>query len=126
MQAFYKRFSVVSGFLVLLIVLVINGLVIRRQLGVQVEDQAWVAHTRQVMLQLADTESLLKDAETGQRGYLYAGKAEYLTPYNAAAAQIEEHLQELTALTADNPGQQTRIFRPWFRMRLMPSALMAL
>ncbi len=52
MQPFYKRFSVITGFFVLLVLLIINGIVIRRQLGVQVANQAWMAHTQEVLLEL--------------------------------------------------------------------------
>ena len=111
MRPYYKRISVITGFSLLLLLLVINGLVIRRQLGVQVESQAWMAHTQQVLLQLSQTESLLKDAETGQRGYLYTGEARYLAPYKLALGQIEMHLQNLAQLVADNPEQLTDVTR---------------
>ncbi len=42
----------------------------------------------EVLLQLSNTESLLKDAETGQRGYLYTGDPRYLAPYDLAVTQI--------------------------------------
>src|SRR5580658_7863169 len=103
MQPFYKRFSVITGFFFLLVLLVINGIVIRRQLGVQVADQAWMAHTQQVRLKLSETESLLKDAETGQRGYLYTGNLRYLAPYSAAIGEVASHIQKLKELVADNP-----------------------
>jgi PAS domain S-box-containing protein len=109
MRAFYKRFSVVTGFGILLAVLIVNGLVIRRQLNVQVEDQVWVAHTKQVLLQLRLIESLLTDSETGQRGYLYTGNPEYLAPYNLATQQVDTNIQKLAELTGDNPRQQARI-----------------
>ena len=109
MQLFYKRFSVISGFVVLLLLLAINGLVLRRQLAVQLDNQARLAHTRQVLLELSETESLLKDAETGQRGYLYTGEPKYLAPFSAAGPQIETHIQKLQALTADNPRQQAHL-----------------
>ncbi len=69
MQSFYKRFSVIAGFAVLLAVLVGNAFVTRSELMGLVESQAGVARTRQVLFELSETESLLKDAETGQRGY---------------------------------------------------------
>ena len=109
MQPFYKRFSVIGGFLALLVLLVINGLVIRRQLAVQVENQIWVGHTQEVLLQLSNTESLLKDAETGQRGYLYTGVPRYLAPYDLAVKQVDPALDRLAELTADNPREQARI-----------------
>jgi PAS domain S-box-containing protein len=109
MQPFYKRFSVVTGFLALLLLLVVDGLIIRRQMAVQVENQSWVGHTQEVLLQLSNTESLLKDAETGQRGFLYTGRAEYLAPYDLAIKQVDPAINRLAELTADNQREQKRI-----------------
>jgi PAS domain S-box-containing protein len=109
MLLIYKRFSVIGGFAVLLAVLVINTAVTRRQLAVQDSNQGWVRHTQQVQLELTTVESLLKDTETGQRGYLYTGEARYLEPYNAGVQQVETHLNSLAELVADNPRQQPRI-----------------
>jgi PAS domain S-box-containing protein len=111
MQPFYKRFSVVAGFLALLLLLVVDGLVIRRQLAVQVENQVWVGHTQEVLLQLSNTESLLKDAETGQRGFLYTGEPAYLAPYELAVKQVDPSIDRLAELTADNPREKRRIPR---------------
>ncbi|HEY5212641.1 MAG TPA: CHASE3 domain-containing protein, partial [Acidobacteriaceae bacterium] len=80
MQTFHKRFSVITGFVLLMIVLVANAIITRRQLDVQLYNQALLARTRQVLFELSQTESLLKDAETGQRGYLYTGDPKYLAP----------------------------------------------
>jgi PAS domain S-box-containing protein len=109
MQPFYKRFSVISGFLALLLLLAVDGLIIRRQLAVQVDDQTWVGHTQEVLLQLSNTESLLKDAETGQRGFLYTGEAQYLEPYNLAVTQVQPAIDRLAKLTTDNPREQQRV-----------------
>jgi PAS domain S-box-containing protein len=109
MLLIYKRFSVIGGFAVLLAVLVINTAVTRRQLAVQDSNQGWVRHTQQVQMELTTVESLLKDTETGQRGYLYTGEARYLEPYNAGVQQVETHLNSLAELVADNPRQQPRI-----------------
>ncbi len=109
MQAYYKRFSVIAGFVILLAVVLAAAFSTRRQLAVQVQEQTWTAHTRHVLFAISQTESLLKDAETGQRGYLYTGNPQYLAPYDLAVSQIEPHLQELAQLTADNPRQNARI-----------------
>jgi PAS domain S-box-containing protein len=106
MQTLYKRFSVFAGFGILVALLLVNALVTRRQLGVQINSQKWVQHTRQILLEIERTESLLKDAETGQRGYLYTGDAKYLAPYNTARTLVDEQIESLTRLTADNPHQQ--------------------
>ena len=93
----------------LLIVLVGNGLVTRRELGVQIDKQAWVSHTRQVMFELKQTEVLLLEAEAEKRGYLYTGNTEYLAPFNDAIAQINPQIDNLAELSEDNPFQQARI-----------------
>src|ERR1019366_718461 len=109
MHVFTKRFGVVTGFALMLLLLLANGLVLRRQLAKQVAIQTWVAHTRQVMQELAETESLLKGAETGQRGFLYTGDEKYLAPYKNATREIGQHLDDLQRLTADNSVQQARV-----------------
>jgi len=109
MRLIYKRFSVIGGFAVLLAILLINAAVTRRQLFVQDSNQGWVEHTQRVQLELTTVESLLKDAETGQRGYLYTGEARYLGPYNTAVQQIDSHIASLAELVTDNPKQLSRV-----------------
>jgi len=109
MQTLYKRFSVLAGFVVLLIVLAASSAVTRRQLGVQAEDRDWLAHSGEVLLEIERTESLLKDAETGQRGFLFTGDPKYLAPYTNAVAQVRSQINTLADSTKDNPRQQARI-----------------
>jgi PAS domain S-box-containing protein len=111
MRLVYKRFSVIAGFAMLLAVLVINTAVTRQQIDVQDHNQEWVEHTQRVLLELTAFESLLKDAETGQRGYLYTGDPRYLEPYNEAVAQGSPHMAKLAELTADNPQHQEHVAR---------------
>jgi len=95
MQLIYKRFGVITGFVLLLILLIANALITRRQLVVQVQNQSRVEHIQQVLIALNQTQSLVKDAETGQRGYLYTGEPKYLDPYNQALAQLDPQLRVL-------------------------------
>jgi PAS domain S-box-containing protein len=111
MQTSYKRFSVIAGFAVLLVVLLTNGWVTRRQLGVQVRDQYWVQRTHDVMVELYGTQSVLVDAETGQRGFLYTGDPKYLEPYQLAIGEVDSHIDRYAALTADSPEEQADIPR---------------
>ncbi len=109
MKLIYRRFSVIAGFAVLLAVLVISTAVTRERVAVQAGNRAWVEHTQNVLLELSTVESLLKDAETGQRGFLYTGEPRYLEPYNNAVNQIDSHLSSLAELVADNPQQTAHI-----------------
>jgi PAS domain S-box-containing protein len=105
MQTLHRRLSVIAGFTLLLAVLIANALITRRQLGVQEGDEAWVIHTQQVRFELSRTVSLIKDAETGQRGFLYTGDPKYLAPYDLAVRELNPHIDRLTSLTADSPAQ---------------------
>lgn len=92
-----------------LVILVINaGVTYRNMLGA-IADSYWVSHTNEVLAVLAGTVSTLKDAETGQRGYLITGQENYLEPYNAAIKSVNKYLQQLKKLTVDNSIQQQRL-----------------
>ncbi|MDO8311762.1 MAG: response regulator [Sideroxyarcus sp.] len=56
-------------------------------------------HTRVIVNRADDLLSALKDAETGQRGYLLTGDAAFLEPYLAARDIINRDLKELRQLT---------------------------
>jgi PAS domain S-box-containing protein len=103
------RSSVITGFALLLMALIANALITRRQLGVQIRNQFGVTRTRQALLELSQTESLLKDAELFQLGFIYTDDPKYLESYNLVVSQIEPRLENLAKLTADNSRQQARI-----------------
>jgi PAS domain S-box-containing protein len=105
----HRRLSVILGFGLMLIILIGNGLLIRRQLDVQVANQVWVARTEQVRLEMGQTESLIKDAETGQRGFLYMGDIKYLADYQGAIGQVQPHIDRLTQLTTDDPQERAQV-----------------
>lgn len=62
-----------------------------------------------VISQLDGFMSSLKDAETGQRGFVITGQAEYLQPYNETVDLLATQLESLRLLTVGNPSQQQRI-----------------
>ena len=53
----------------------------------------------------------LRDAETGQRGFLLTGDDRFLDPYNAAVAHLPGQIRELRAITADDAQQQLAVGR---------------
>ena len=109
MNALIQRFSVITGFSLLILLLLFNAALTRQRIDTLVENQSWVAHTQHVRYLLSQTELLIADAETGQRGYLFTGNADYLTPYNKAIADLNSRLEELERSTIDNPRQQTNV-----------------
>jgi PAS domain S-box-containing protein len=67
---------------------------------------AQVQHTREVELALERLLSGMRDAETGQRGFLIVGDERYLEPYTQALPLVTASLQRVSQLTVDNPQQQ--------------------
>jgi len=69
-------------------------------------ESAAVLHSNELLLALDNVLSLVKDAESGQRGYVITGRPEYLAPYRAAVASIQAQMDALERLAGDDPVQQ--------------------
>ncbi|TAL03794.1 MAG: histidine kinase [Rhodospirillaceae bacterium] len=104
---FGRRLAAGFGFAGL-ILLLIAGIAYRTTNSL-IDNETWVAHTIQVRVTLTELRSYLKDAETGQRGYLLTGTDSYLQPYEDAIAHIGEIFELAQKLTSDNPSQQRRL-----------------
>src|SRR5207245_896635 len=50
--------------------------------------------------------SLIKDAETGQRGFLLTGEQTYLAPYHDARAQVDQMMQTVAEESAANASRR--------------------
>ncbi|MDR3673701.1 MAG: CHASE3 domain-containing protein [Holophaga sp.] len=60
--------------------------------------------TSESLLHLEQALSLLKDAETGQRGYLLTGDRRYLRPYLDSRHQFQAEYDAVAAFFRDNPA----------------------
>src|SRR5271157_5152753 len=94
--------------MVIIVAIAIHTQVLMQQLS---EANRWVVHTHQVLEGLERFVSLLKDAESGQRGFLLTGDGRYLEPYTMASGQLPRELDALFALTGDDPAQQESLQR---------------
>lgn len=65
-----------------------------------------VNHTNQVLLESENIISYMKDAETGQRGYLLTLNRTFLQPYTGSYDKVQTSYEELRTLTRDNEVQQ--------------------
>jgi len=70
-----------------------------------------VQHARQVMEKTEALLSHMMDAETGQRGYLLTGKAEYLAPYERALQLVPNALEDLNELNREDELGQREMAR---------------
>lgn len=53
--------------------------------------------------------SSMKDAETGERGYLLTGEAAYLGPYHVGVQRAEERFAELELLVVNSPETEANV-----------------
>ncbi|WP_198674868.1 PAS domain S-box protein [Rhodoferax ferrireducens] len=73
----------------------------------QIEDAAEMRkRTHGVLNSADDLLSALKDAETGQRGYLLTGDEAFLAPYLAVRDDLSGHLDALRLLTLSRTGDK--------------------
>ncbi len=69
------------------------------------DTSSWVSHTHEVLEDLESLLSLLKDVETGQRGYLLTGNSDFLKPYREAAPLVQKKRDHLREWIKDNDKQ---------------------
>ncbi|MXV15743.1 CHASE3 domain-containing protein [Hufsiella ginkgonis] len=89
-----------------LIILVASTVLSYLALEKLLDTTRWVDHTNVVIINLEDVVSSMKDAETGQRGYLLTNDPDFLEPYTGAKERAKAAFDSVQFLTRDNPRQQ--------------------
>ena len=75
-------------------------------LGKQTEE---LATTQKIVAGTNGLLSTLKDAETGQRGFLLTGEVRYLDPYDASVLGLPRKLEDLQKTARARPDQARRV-----------------
>lgn len=70
-----------------------------------VSNFGWVDHTHKVLAKASSIEAAAVDMETGMRGYLLAGKADFLAPYKNGEQTFNTLTGSLAETVSDNPAQ---------------------
>jgi two-component system, OmpR family, sensor kinase len=65
------------------------------------------SQTQTLIVEVETAVSRLKDAETGQRGYLLTQNTAYLAPYTAAIPEVRAHLRLISPLVVDPQNRET-------------------
>ncbi len=104
-----KRLRTVAGFALAVVAVLVIAAVSYRAVAANASVSAGVVRTLTIIDRLDATSSKLKDAETGQRGFLLTGADGYLDPYRTAMQALPNLQASLWELTADNPLQQRRL-----------------
>ncbi|GAB3922997.1 response regulator [Larkinella terrae] len=68
-----------------------------------------VNHTNQILIEAENIISYVKDAETGQRGYLISLDPLFLQPYYGSHEKVDASYKLVRELTIDNPIQQKNL-----------------
>src|SRR6266850_3491681 len=97
------------GFVVAVAAIAFISLLTYRSLQTRAIAAQRVTRTLEVLEQLESILSLVKDAETGQRGFLLTGEDPYLEPNINAKAQLPEAFRKARQLVADDQVQQQRL-----------------
>jgi CHASE3 domain sensor protein len=93
------RVTVLATTLVLLLCGIVSYLALRASAAAIGQ----VADTEDTLLSLERVLSVVRDAETGQRGFLLTENASYLEPYYAAIAALSERMATLRSKLAGEP-----------------------
>lgn len=103
-----ERFLKIIFGISLFIVLCMGGMAYQtiRALSNSFED---VQHTYQIHVELERLASLLKDAESGKRGFIISKDSTFLEPLFTSGKELDSSIAHLRHLTQDNPAQQKNV-----------------
>ena len=104
-KALRPFWPLIFGFAVLLVA-VIGTAIISIQ---QQRSSAAVRSALEIESQLNRAQTLITDAETGQRGFLLTGRENYLEPYLLAKRDLIAEIDNLSALIRGESGPQTSV-----------------
>jgi len=103
-KQFFKKVAV--GFGLASAILVLIGVIYYQNTRLLIDTSNQVQKTQGKINKLEELLSEMKDAETGQGGYILTGQEIYLEPYQAAVANIDREIVELKNLITDQPSQE--------------------
>lgn len=104
---FFKKIA--GGFGLVSLLLIATIAVSYQSLIELVDTNKQVTRTQERLNKIEALLSQMKDAETGQRGYIITAKESYLEPYNTATKTIKQKIEELKKLTVDNSNEQRHL-----------------
>lgn len=102
-----RRLQVV--FIISIGLLIISLIALFYSMSGLIENAKLVNHTNEVRYKTENIFSLIKDAETGQRGFVITEDPRFLESYTGARAKVDEELYELKKLIIDNDEQRANL-----------------
>lgn len=105
----FEGSGILAGIGIVLLFFAGTGFLSHINLKTIINDSGHVRHTHEVLTGLEEIISLVKDAETGQRGYLITGDDDYLEPYVTATRGIDRKITDVEYLSRNNPERLAQI-----------------
>lgn len=93
--------KIAGGFILILVLFISISIISFWAQNTLIDDASEVERTMAINAHIEAMIGHLKDAETGQRGFVITGKDEYLEPYNYSRDSVQEHIFELESLIKD-------------------------
>lgn len=97
-----------GGFGIVLALVAIVSIITFFSINSLITSSKWVNHTYEVIRTAESVGAAMVDMETGQRGFMVAGKDEYLEPFKNGKKNFNELIVKGQELTSDNPVQVKR------------------
>ena len=94
MQTSLKR-NLLIGFSISMVILMASSAASWVSIRNLLQSSDLVEHSNKVVTDLNETLSMMKDAETGQRGFLLTGNEVFLQPYNGTLAKVNNKLDRI-------------------------------
>jgi methyl-accepting chemotaxis protein len=103
------RTKILLGIGVPLVLAAVIGGISITNISTLVNSEKWVKHTYNVIGEANHIIASAVDMETGMRGYLLAGKEEFLAPYQKGEEATYKQIASLQETVSDNPAQVERL-----------------
>jgi signal transduction histidine kinase/CHASE3 domain sensor protein len=101
-----KKLYVRLAFLGILVVILTVSVITYRNLENYTEEVRLVRHSNEVIKETELIMSIIKDAETGQRGFQLTGDTIYLDPYFSAISLLPKRIKFLDSLVNDSRQEE--------------------
>lgn len=108
MKSTFKR-NIQIGFGLSLLVLIISSAASFISINVLLNSSARVDKTSAIISELDKLATTIRDAETGQRGYLLTADERFLVRFNNVSENINTQLGHISDMTSANPYQQKNL-----------------
>ena len=105
MRSFYVKFL----FIFIVVVILGISLITHRNLTGYTKEVVAIRHSNLIIRVAQSVLSIVKDAETGQRGFLITQDSVFLQPYHSALSELPGQLNLLDSLVANNSHQKRNV-----------------